>query len=286
MPDKFQPRSCRLRQLSRAPVSLSGSRHGVTTARGISVSLFSLLSRATQKQDQNRANTAIAIKVYIVPSHSANKQSGCHPTHNTSFRVYDLTIKVRGEARQQGRAATSSVSSGRVPDPRSHEHGDRVYDLTIKVRGEARQQGRAATSSVSSGRVPDPRSHEHGDRGWWIIIDEAVMYPGMEEFNHSHHGCGVMATTALMINAVSNGQVQSDSYSEACLSQTGACIWLFTGFIQAFGSLIVSMWILFGVYTAKEKPLVYPGIAVFFQKAFIFFGGLLFKFGHSKDLWQ
>ncbi|XP_059997009.1 transmembrane protein 50A isoform X3 [Lagenorhynchus albirostris] len=109
--------------------------------------------------------------------------------------------------------------------------------------------------------------------GWWIIIDAAVIYPSMDEFNHSYHACGVIATIAfLMINAVSNGQVRGDSYSEGCLGQTGARIWLFIGFMLAFGSLIASMWILFGGYVAKEKAIVYPGIAVFFQNAFIFFG--------------
>ncbi|KAL6033917.1 hypothetical protein STEG23_007192 [Scotinomys teguina] len=59
--------------------------------------------------------------------------------------------------------------------------------------------------------------------GWWIIIDAAVMYPTMEVFNHSYHACGVIATIAfLMINAVSNGQVRGDSYSEGCLGQTGS----------------------------------------------------------------
>uniref|UniRef100_A0A8B9GKY9 Transmembrane protein 50A n=1 Tax=Amazona collaria TaxID=241587 RepID=A0A8B9GKY9_9PSIT len=123
--------------------------------------------------------------------------------------------------------------------------------------------------------------------GWWIIIDAAVKYPEVEDFNHSYHACGVIATLAfLMINAVSNGQVRGDSYSEGCLGQTGtehrhktspcafqgARIWLFIGFMMAFGSLIASMWILFGGYVVKEKPVVYPGIAVFFQNAFIFFG--------------
>ncbi|XP_016144336.1 transmembrane protein 50A-like [Sinocyclocheilus grahami] len=90
------------------------------------------------------------------------------------------------------------------------------------------------------------------------------------------------------INAVSNGQVRGDSYSEGCLGQTGARIWLFIGFMLAFGSLIASMWILFGgfVVTDHKELSVYPGIAVFFQNAFIFFGGLVFKFGRTEDLWQ
>ncbi|XP_005993971.1 transmembrane protein 50A [Latimeria chalumnae] len=123
--------------------------------------------------------------------------------------------------------------------------------------------------------------------GWWIIIDAAVKYPDMERFNHSYHACGVIATIAfLMINAVSNGQVRGDSYSEGCMGQTGARIWLFIGFMLAFGSLIASMWILFGGYVVPQKQEVYPGIAVFFQNAFIFFGGLVFKFGRTEDLWQ
>nr|XP_024001090.1 transmembrane protein 50A-like [Salvelinus alpinus] len=66
----------------------------------------------------------------------------------------------------------------------------------------------------------------------------------------------------------------------------GARVWLFIGFMLAFGSLIASMWILFGGFVVPKKPVVYPGIAVFFQNAFIFFGGLVFKFGRTEDLWQ
>uniref|UniRef100_A0AAY5EKG9 Transmembrane protein 50A n=1 Tax=Electrophorus electricus TaxID=8005 RepID=A0AAY5EKG9_ELEEL len=109
--------------------------------------------------------------------------------------------------------------------------------------------------------------------GWWIIIDAAIMYPKEDDFHHAYHTCGVIATIAfLMINAVSNGQVRGDSYSEGCMGQTGARVWLFIGFMLAFGSLIASMWILFGGFVVPAKPAVYPGIAVFFQNAFIFFG--------------
>uniref|UniRef100_A0A7N6FF01 Transmembrane protein 50A n=1 Tax=Anabas testudineus TaxID=64144 RepID=A0A7N6FF01_ANATE len=105
--------------------------------------------------------------------------------------------------------------------------------------------------------------------GWWIIIDAAVKYPGQGEFLHAYHTCGVIATVAfLMINAVSNGQVRGDSYSEGCMGQTGARVWLFIGFMLAFGSLIASMWILFAGFVVPQKPVVYPGIAVFFQNGF------------------
>ncbi|MEQ2162487.1 hypothetical protein GOODEAATRI_020251 [Goodea atripinnis] len=56
-----------------------------------------------------------------------------------------------------------------------------------------------------------------------------------------------------LINAVSNGQVRGDSYSEGCLGQTGARVWLFIGFMLAFGSLIASMWILFGGFVVPRK---------------------------------
>uniref|UniRef100_A0AAQ5ZL00 Transmembrane protein 50A n=1 Tax=Amphiprion ocellaris TaxID=80972 RepID=A0AAQ5ZL00_AMPOC len=112
--------------------------------------------------------------------------------------------------------------------------------------------------------------------GWWIIIDAAVKYPEEGDFHHAYHTCGVIATVAfLMINAVSNGQVRGDSYSEGCMGQTGARVWLFIGFMLAFGSLIASMWILFGGFVVPQKHVVYPGIAIFFQNAFIFFGGSL-----------
>ncbi|XP_023849608.2 transmembrane protein 50A [Salvelinus sp. IW2-2015] len=61
--------------------------------------------------------------------------------------------------------------------------------------------------------------------GWWIIIDAAVNYPDEVTFHHAYHACGVIATVAfLMINAVSNGQVRGDSYSEGCIGQTGMCM--------------------------------------------------------------
>ncbi|XP_067373250.1 transmembrane protein 50B-like isoform X1 [Channa argus] len=83
--------------------------------------------------------------------------------------------------------------------------------------------------------------------GWWIMIDAAVTYPAQEKMNHAFHTCGVFSTIAFfMINAVSNGQVRGDTNGEGCLGRTGARLWLFTGFLMMFGSLIASIWILFG----------------------------------------
>ncbi|XP_031468595.1 transmembrane protein 50B isoform X3 [Phasianus colchicus] len=103
------------------------------------------------------------------------------------------------------------------------------------------------------------------------MIDAAVVYPKPEQMNHAFHTCGVFSTLAFfMINAVSNAQVRGDSYSDGCLGRTGARVWLFIGFMLMFGSLIASMWILFGAYVTQNIN-VYPGLAVFFQNALIFF---------------
>ncbi|KAM4772668.1 transmembrane protein 50A-like [Rhinophrynus dorsalis] len=123
--------------------------------------------------------------------------------------------------------------------------------------------------------------------GWRMIIDATVKGIVILLLNHSYSGCGVVATGAfLMINVVSNGHVHGERYIDGCLGQTGARIWLFIGFMLSFGYLITSMWNLFGGYVAKVVTQVYPGVVVFFQNAFIFFGGIVFKFDRTEDLWQ
>jgi len=123
--------------------------------------------------------------------------------------------------------------------------------------------------------------------GWWIVIDAAAVYPSSSEFNHAYHVCGVFGTVALfLINSISNGQVRGDAYTTGCLGQTGARIWLFTGFMLGFGALIGASWILFGGYVVPNKQPYWPGVAIFLQNALIFFGGLVFKFGRTEDLWQ
>lgn len=117
------------------------------------------------------------------------------------------------------------------------------------------------------------------------MIDAAVVYPKPEQLNHAFHTCGVFSTLAFfMINAVSNAQVRGDSYESGCLGRTGARVWLFIGFMLMFGSLIASMWILFGAYVTQNTD-VYPGLAVFFQNALIFFSTLIYKFGRTEELW-
>lgn len=123
--------------------------------------------------------------------------------------------------------------------------------------------------------------------GWWIVIDAAAMYPDEKDFNKAFHTCGVFATLAFFfINSVSNGQIRGESYTDGCLGQTAARVWLFIGFLMGFGSLIAASWILFGFYVVNNPGMPeWPGVAVFLQNALIFFSSLIFKFGRTEDLW-
>ncbi|CAH1227214.1 transmembrane protein 50B-like isoform X2 [Branchiostoma lanceolatum] len=127
--------------------------------------------------------------------------------------------------------------------------------------------------------------------GWWVIIDAAIQYPEQDKLHHAYHTCGVISTLAMfMINAVSNAQVRGDTYSTGCMGQTGARVWMFIGFLLAFGSLIGASWILIGGYvvnpSALHKQNQYAGVAVFLQNALIFFSAIVFKFGRTEDLWE
>ncbi|XP_067675653.1 transmembrane protein 50A-like isoform X1 [Haliotis asinina] len=122
--------------------------------------------------------------------------------------------------------------------------------------------------------------------GWWIVIDAAAVYPDMKDFNHAYHTPVVIGTVAFFrINSVSNGQIRGESYTNGCMGQTGARIWLFFGFLLGFGALIAASWILFGFYVVQFATPDWPGIAVFLQNALIFFSSIVFKFGRTEDLW-
>jgi len=122
--------------------------------------------------------------------------------------------------------------------------------------------------------------------GWWIMIDAAALYPDSGDFNHAYQAPGAVLTVAFfLINSVSNGQIRGDAYTTGCIGQTGARIYLFIGFLLAFGSLIAASWILFGFYVVENVQPDWPGIATFLQNALIFFSAFLFKFGRTEDLW-
>ncbi|KAG7239125.1 hypothetical protein INR49_030005, partial [Caranx melampygus] len=132
----------------------------------------------------------------------------------------------------------------------------------------SRHRGLQMAGFLDNVRLPECECFDWGERrntvaavvagvlfftGWWIMIDAAVTY-SFKDMHHAFHTCGVFSTIAFfMINAVSNGQVRGDTYGEGCLGRTGARVWLFIGFMMMFGSLIASIWILFGAYVVPKS---------------------------------
>jgi hypothetical protein len=124
--------------------------------------------------------------------------------------------------------------------------------------------------------------------GWWIIIDVAATYPNDDQngFLHAYYTCGVLSTVSMfMINAVSNSQVRGEAMTEGVMGTRGARLWLLLGFVVGFGSLIASVWILFGAFVVSGAPNQWRGAALFLQNFLIFISSLVYKFGRTEDLW-
>ncbi|XP_059087919.1 transmembrane protein 50B-like [Tigriopus californicus] len=126
--------------------------------------------------------------------------------------------------------------------------------------------------------------------GWWIAIDAAVCYH--DDMLNIFHICGVFGSLSMfMVTGVSNGQLRGDSYTTGCIGMRGARVWFFIGFLMGFGALIGASWILFGEYLVRSEKntfhpkTTYPGFAIFFQNALIFFSCVIYKFGRSEELW-
>ncbi|ESO06819.1 hypothetical protein HELRODRAFT_77014, partial [Helobdella robusta] len=108
--------------------------------------------------------------------------------------------------------------------------------------------------------------------GWWIMIDTAVNYPSSAELNHVFHVCGVVSTVGfILLNVVPLSAVRGDEDDDSC-SNAGYKALFFFSCVSLFASVIVSSYILFGVYIVTGKHPVWPGIAVFLQNVFISIG--------------
>ncbi|KAF6211545.1 hypothetical protein GE061_012058 [Apolygus lucorum] len=88
--------------------------------------------------------------------------------------------------------------------------------------------------------------------GIWLAIDANSTHP--DAFKGPYHLCGIVGTLSLiMINLVSNNQLQGDSYSGGFLGPRGARLWLFVGFVLGFASVIASCWLLFSQFVGNDE---------------------------------
>ncbi|GAB0100868.1 transmembrane protein 50B [Sergentomyia squamirostris] len=117
--------------------------------------------------------------------------------------------------------------------------------------------------------------------GWWLIIDASTESGG--GLDGAHHICGILGSVSFfMVNAVSNSMI-SESYSGGRLSQRGARIWLFVGFVLGFAAIIAAVWIMIAEFSLPDTKAKWPGVALLLQNLFIFLGSLVYKFGRSES---
>jgi len=55
------------------------------------------------------------------------------------------------------------------------------------------------------------------------------------------------------VNVVSNDVLRGEGYSNGCMGQQSARVWLFLGFLMGFASIIAACWILFADYVTASK---------------------------------
>lgn len=77
--------------------------------------------------------------------------------------------------------------------------------------------------------------------------------------------------SSFRINSVSSSSLEMYQHG---LGSYNVLIWFFIGFVLGFGSVITSLWILFGAYVLPGENVV-PGLGVFFQNFLIFLGYVL-----------
>lgn len=97
----------------------------------------------------------------------------------------------------------------------------------------------------------------------------------------SYYICGILGTISLiMVNTVSNEMLNGTGYEGGLCSSHGVKIWLFTGFVLGFASVIASVWLLVSEFTVH---LPIQGIGIVMQNFLILFSSLIYKFGRNEE---
>uniref|UniRef100_A0A0N5ASZ4 Transmembrane protein 50A n=1 Tax=Syphacia muris TaxID=451379 RepID=A0A0N5ASZ4_9BILA len=121
---------------------------------------------------------------------------------------------------------------------------------------------------------------------WWLMIDVAAVYSA-KDWTNVYIIVTVFATIAMfMINAVSNSQVRGEAMEECVLGTKGSRLWLMSGFVLSFASLVAAIWIMLADYVlVTGDHSNWPGVVLCFHIFLIFIASLIYKFGRTEELW-
>lgn len=117
---------------------------------------------------------------------------------------------------------------------------------------------------------------------WWIVIGIAATAHPNETPDFAYYICGILGTLSLiMVNTVSNEMLNGAGYEGGVCGSSGIKIWLFTGFVLGFASVIASVWLMISEFTVSSKTT--QGVGIVLQNFFILFASLIYKFGRSDE---
>lgn len=117
---------------------------------------------------------------------------------------------------------------------------------------------------------------------WWIVIAIAATAEKGHSPDFAYYICGILGTLSLiMVNTVSNEMLNGAGYEGGACGSSGIKIWLFTGFVLGFASVIASVWLMISEFTESMKST--KGVGIVLQNFFILFASLIYKFGRSDE---
>lgn len=118
---------------------------------------------------------------------------------------------------------------------------------------------------------------------WWIVIGIAATSEKDQAPDFAYFICGILGTLSLiMVNTVSNEMLNGAGYEGGVCGSSGIKIWLFTGFVLGFASVIASVWLMISEFSQNSNK-TQQGVGIVLQNFFILFASLIYKFGRSDE---
>lgn len=117
---------------------------------------------------------------------------------------------------------------------------------------------------------------------WWIVIGIASTAEKGNAPDFAYYVCGILGSISfLMVNTVSNEMLNGAGYEGGVCGSSGIKIWLFTGFVLGFASVIASVWLMISEFSNTEKTT--QGIGIVLQNFFILLASLIYKFARLDE---